>query len=115
MTSERVRTFLGVWAPLILGGLLVAIAVNFFVTATSPSGPFSRWPVEFSWDLWRAVCSAGLVFIAVILGISTLGRVRSSRTRRRAWGRWYRERTEAGAEPPADAPRAPESRPPQGP
>ena len=27
MTSERVRTFLGVWAPLIVGALLIVFAV----------------------------------------------------------------------------------------
>ncbi len=110
MTSERVRTFLGVWAPLILGGLLIMFAVNFLVTAPTPSGPFSRWPAEFSWDVWRSICTAGLVFIAVILGISTLGRARSSRARRRAWGRWYRKRKEGRAEPPRpEAPPPPQS------
>ncbi len=106
MTSGRVRTFLGVWAPLILGALLIAFAVNFFVTSPTPSGPFSRWPAEFSWDLWRSLCTAGLVFVAVILGISTVGRARSSRTRRRAWGRWYRKR-KAGREGLPPRPEAP--------
>lgn len=109
MTSERVRTFLGVWAPLILGGVLIAFAVNFFVASPTPSGPFSRWPAEFSWDVWRSVCTGGLVFIAIILAISTLGRARSSRARQRAWGRWYRKREEGGAGPPgSDAPRPPQ-------
>ena len=108
MTSERVRTFLGVWAPLIVGGLLIIFAVNFFLTATTPSGPFSRWPAEFSWDLWRGICTGALVFIAVVLGISTWGRARSSGVRRRAWSRWYRKRNEGSAESPP----APEAPPP---
>ena len=104
---ERVRTFFGVWAPLILGGLIVVFAVNFFVTSPTPSGPFSRWPADFSWDLWRSICTGGLIFIAVILGLSTLGRARSSEARRRAWGRWYRRREEK-QEPPS----SPEAPPP---
>ena len=111
MTSERVRTFLGVWAPLILGCLLIVFAVNFFVTSPTPSGPFSRWPSDFSWDLWRSICTGGLIFIAVILGISTLGRVRSAQVRQRAWGRWYRRRKDRPAEPPS----APEAPPPSKP
>ena len=104
---ERVRTFLGVWAPLIIGGLLIVFAVNFLLTATTPSGPFSRWPAEFSWDLWRGICTGGLVFIAVILGISTWGRARSSGARRRAWGK-YRKSKEGQAETPGpDMPRPP--------
>jgi len=106
---ERVRAFLGVWAPLIIGGLLIIFAVNFFLTATTPSGPFSRWPAEFSWDLWRGICTGGLVFIAVILGISTWGRARSSGARRRAWEK-YRKSKEGGTE--TSGPETP--RPPQG-
>jgi hypothetical protein len=40
-----------------------------------------------------------------------LGRSRSSRARRRAWGRWYRKRKEGRAEPPPPEAR----RPPQTP
>ncbi len=109
MTSERVRTFLGVWAPLILGGLLIVFAVNFFVTSPTPSGPFSRWPADFSWDLWRSICTGGLIFIAVVLGVSTWGRARSSRARRRAWGRWYQRRKEGRPPPPPESPPAPKS------
>jgi len=106
MTSERVRTFLGVWAPLIVGALLIVFAVNFFLTSPTPSGPFSRWPADFSWDLWRGICTGGLIFIAVVLAISTLGRVRSSKARQKAWGRWYRRRKQGPEELP------PEERPP---
>ena len=109
MTSERVRTFLGVWAPLILGGLLILFAVNFFLTSPTPSGPFSRWPADFSWDLWRAICTGGLIFIAIVLGISTVGRARSSGARRRAWGRWRTKREREGTPPPEATP------PPRGP
>jgi len=106
---DRLRTFLGVWAPLILGGLLIVFVVNFFLTATTPSGPFSRWPAEFSWDLWRSVCTGGLIVIAIILAISTLGRARSTRSRRRAWGRWYRKRKDGLEESrPPETPRPPQ-------
>src|SRR2546422_11005223 len=70
---ERVRTFLGVWAPLIIGGLLIVFAVNFLLTATTPSGPFSRWPAEFSWDLWRGVLQGGGGFFSRGLGGSFWG------------------------------------------
>jgi hypothetical protein len=91
MTSERVRTFLGVWAPIILGGLVIAFALNFILrTSETPD----RWPEDLSWDAWRAACAGGLIFIGVLLGLSTLGR--------------YRKTKEARAAPPqAGGPRAP--------
>jgi len=107
MTSVRVRTFLGVYAPLIVGALLIVLAVNFLVFTAS--GPSPWWHPEFSWDVWRAACAGGLIFVGIILGISTLGRARSSSARRRAWGRWYRKREEERTEPPG-----PETPPPKG-
>ena len=81
MMSPRVRAFLGVWMPLILGGLVIALAANFLAaTSTPPSGP--PWPKGYSWDAWRAACAGGLVFVGVVLGISTLGRYQKAKAAR---------------------------------
>ena len=81
MMSPRVRAFLGVWMPLALGGVVIALAANFIVTtSTPPSGP--QWPKGYSWDAWRAACAGGLVFVGVVLGISTLGRYRKAKAAR---------------------------------
>ncbi len=83
MMTPRVRAFLGVWMPFILGGLVIALAGNFIVaSSTPPSGPFSRWPEGYSWDAWRAACAGGLVFIGVVLGISTFGRYQKAKAAR---------------------------------
>ncbi len=79
MTSGRVREFLGVWTPMILGIIVIALSVNFLVSSGSP-GPF--WPEGYSWDAWRSVCTGGLVLFGVLLFLSTLGRYRKARAAR---------------------------------
>ena len=94
MTSERVRTFFGVWAPIILGGLVILLAVNFLLrTSETPD----QWPKDLSWDAWRSACAGGLIFIGVVMGLSTLGRYRKTKEAR------------------AGMPRAGEPRPPPNP
>jgi len=89
MTSERMRTFLGLWMPLILGALLIAVAVNFLVrTSVVPVD----WPQTLSWDIMRFACAGGLVFVGIVLFISTSGRSRRRRERT------YRKAREARTE-----------------
>src|SRR5207249_12206355 len=40
------------------------------------------WPADYSWDAWRSICTAELVFIGVLLGLSTLGRYRKTKQAR---------------------------------
>ena len=79
MTSERVRTFMGVWAPIILGTLVILVAVNFLLrTSETPA----QWPKDLSWDAWRSACAGGLVFIGIVLGLTMLGRYRKTKEAR---------------------------------
>ncbi len=94
MTPGRAREFLGVWAPMLIGAAVIAVAVNFYLNPGSP-GPL--WPAGYSWDAWRSLCSAGLVLFGIILFLSTLGRYRKARAAR------------------AEAQAAPPPRPPEGP
>ncbi len=79
MTPGRLREFLGVWTPMIIGSVVIAISLNFYVNPGSP-GPF--WPAGYSWDAWRSVCTAGLVLFGVLLFLSTFGRYRKARAAR---------------------------------
>jgi len=80
MRSARLRMFLGVYAPLILGAFVILFAINFLAFTTAGPGPY--WPEGFSWDAWRVVCAGGLIFVGVILGISTYGRYRKTKAAR---------------------------------
>jgi len=95
MSSERRRAFLGVWMPMILGLLVIAFTANFLLFTTGSPG--ERWPNDFSWYAWRSVCAGGLVFVGVMLCLSTFGRYRKARAAR--------------AEPPA--PPTPPAAPPR--
>ena len=79
MTSERMRTFLGLWMPLILGALLIAVAVNFLVRMSEVP---VDWPQTLSWDIMRSACAGGLVFVGIVLFISTSGRYRKAKEAR---------------------------------
>jgi len=91
MTSGRAREFLGVWAPMIIGAVVIALAVNFYANPGSP-GPF--WPAGYSWDAWKSLCSGGLVLLGIVLFLSTLGRYRKARA----------AREETHAAPPSQGP-----------
>jgi len=69
---DRLRTFFGVWAPLLIAGVLVVVAVNFYVSANL--GPLEGW---------RSFCTAGVVFTSAVLIVSTYGRYRKVRAARR--------------------------------
>src|SRR5256885_16245012 len=69
MNTERVRSVLGVWAPMAIGLFIIVTSVNFYFTATLAGGIRTG-------DLgsWRLVCSAGAFFVGGLLILSTYGR-----------------------------------------
>lgn len=77
--SERLRTFLGVWAPMAFGVLLIGTAVNFYLHADLGLG--IRVPDVES---WRLACSSGVVFVGGVMILSTYGRFRKMRAARAA-------------------------------
>ncbi|HKZ48865.1 MAG TPA: hypothetical protein VJ397_08795 [Thermoplasmata archaeon] len=80
MSGDRVRAFLGVWAPLLVAGFLAAVAVSFLLTAppTSDEGwPGRRFPP--GWEATWYLCGVGLFGVAALLVLSTLGRYRKAR------------------------------------
>src|SRR5207245_10195492 len=74
MNIERVRSILGVWAPMAIGVFIIVTSVNFYFNANLTNGLFPG-------DLgsWRLVCSAGAFFVAGVLLLSTLGRSRQTK------------------------------------
>ncbi len=75
---EQIRAFLGVWAPMILGLVLIALAVNFLVIG----GGTSRNPLFPIDPLGAAFCSGAVIVVGGILILSTLGRWRKVRIAR---------------------------------
>ncbi len=69
---ERLRAFLGVWAPLLVALLLVVVAVNFYLRADLGA-----------LEGWRSFCTAGVLFTGAVLILSTFGRYRKVRAARR--------------------------------
>src|SRR2546427_9737559 len=69
MNTERVRSVLGVWAPMAIGLFIIVTSVNFYFTATLAGGIRTG-------DLgsWRLGCSAGAFFGGGLLILSTYGR-----------------------------------------
>jgi len=77
---ERVRSFLGVYAPMIVGLLLIGLAVNFLLA--SPAAATSPW---FVLDpLSSAMCGGIVILVGCILILSTMGRWRKVRRTRHA-------------------------------
>jgi len=72
VARDRLRGFLGVWAPLLIAFVLVVVAVNFYLSANL--GPLEGW---------RSFCAAGVVFTGAVLILSTYGRYRKVRAARR--------------------------------
>src|SRR5256885_8259436 len=93
MNTERVRSVLGVWAPMAIGLFIIVTSVNFYFTATLAGGIRTG-------DLgsWRLVCSAGAFFVGGLLILSTYGR--DTKTKE-----WRREGSPQTYPPPAPAPR----------
>lgn len=75
---ERVREALGVWMPMGLGFLLIAVAVNFLLTPRT-SSPDPLFPID---PLAAAVCAGVLVLVGAVLVLSTYGRLRKARATR---------------------------------
>ncbi len=77
---ERVRGFLGVWAPMILGLALVAVAVNFLVAPRPPPGGACE---PFCLDASAAAaCGGFVILVGLVLVLSTVGRWRKVRRAR---------------------------------
>jgi len=77
MNIERVRSILGVWAPMAIGVFIIVTSINFYFTANLTNGLFVG-------DLgsWRLVCSAGAFFVGGLLLLSTFGRYRKTKAAR---------------------------------
>ena len=77
MNIDRVRSILGVWAPMAIGLFIIVTSINFYLTANLTNGLFVG-------DLgsWRLVCSAGAFFVGSVLLLSTFGRYRKTKSAR---------------------------------
>jgi hypothetical protein len=64
MNVERIRSVLGVWAPMAIGLFIIATSINFYFTAT----------LAGDLESWRLVCSGGAFFVGGLLILSTYGR-----------------------------------------
>lgn len=72
---ERLRSFLGVWAPMIVGVALIALAVNFILALRSgPSDPIFPLDPAAAWG-----CGGAVIVVGVLLIGSTYGRWRKVR------------------------------------
>jgi hypothetical protein len=78
MNIERVRSILGVWAPMAIGLFIIATSINFYFTA-----PLTDTPLVGNLESWRLVCSAGAFFVGAVLMLSTYGRYRKTKEARR--------------------------------
>jgi len=78
MNIERVRSILGVWAPMAIGLFIIVTSINFYFTANLTNGFFVG-----NLESWRLVCSAGAFFIGGLLLLSTFGRYRKTKAARR--------------------------------
>lgn len=69
MNVERVRSVLGVWAPMAIGVFIIITSISFYFTASLVGN-------QLTGDLepWRLVCSAGAFFVGGLLIFSTYGR-----------------------------------------
>ena len=94
MNVERLRTVLGVWAPMAVGLFIIITAINFYFTADLGDGILAR-DLESS----RLVCSAGAFFVGGVLILSTYGRYTKTREARRE------SASEASVPSPKAAPR----------
>ncbi|TMA05783.1 MAG: hypothetical protein E6J93_02855 [Methanobacteriota archaeon] len=78
MNINRVRSILGVWAPMAIGLFIIVTSVNFYFTANLTNGLFLG-----NLESWRLVCSAGAFFLGGVLMLSTYGRYRKTTEARR--------------------------------
>jgi hypothetical protein len=78
MNVERVRSILGVWAPMAIGVFIIVTSISFYFTA-SLTGNVLTGDLE----PWRLVCSAGAFFVGGLLIFSTYGRYTKTKEWRR--------------------------------
>lgn len=78
MNVERVRSVLGVWAPMAIGVFIIITSISFYFTASLVGN-------QLTGDLepWRLVCSAGAFFVGGLLIFSTYGRYTKAKEWRR--------------------------------
>ena len=79
MKIERVRSILGVWAPMGIALFIIVTSINFYFTAQLAGGPFVG-----NYESWRLVCSAGAFFVGGVMILSTYGRYTKTKEARRA-------------------------------
>ena len=77
MNIERIRSILGVWAPMAIGLFIILTSINFYFTANLTNGLFIG-----NLESWRLVCSAGAFFVGGVLLLSTFGRYRKTKAAR---------------------------------
>ena len=77
MNIERIRSILGVWAPMAIGLFIILTSINFYFTANLTNGLFAG-----NLESWRLVCSAGAFFVGGVLLLSTFGRYRKTKAAR---------------------------------
>jgi hypothetical protein len=78
MNVERVRSVLGVWAPMAIGVFIIVTSISFYFTATLTGNA-----VTGDLEPWRLVCSAGAFFVGGLLIFSTYGRYTKTKEWRR--------------------------------
>ena len=79
MNAERVRSVLGVWAPMAIGLFIIVTSVSFYLTATLTGNALTG-----DLEPWRLVCSAGAFFVGGLLILSTYGRYTKTKEWRRS-------------------------------
>src|SRR2546422_8645014 len=80
MNIERIRSILGVWAPMAIGLFIIVTSINFYRTALLGNTPVGNL------EPWRLVCSAGAFFVGSVLMLSTDGRDQKTKAARREAG-----------------------------
>src|SRR2546428_13806709 len=68
MNIERIRSILGVWAPMAIGLFIIVTSINFYRTALLGNTPVGNL------ESWRLVCSPRAFFVGSVLMLSTHGR-----------------------------------------
>ncbi len=89
MNAERVRSVLGVWAPMAIGLFIIVTSVSFYLTATLTGNVLTG-----DLEPWRLVCSAGAFFVGGLLILSTYGRYTKTKE-------WRRSGSPEASPPPA--------------
>ena len=79
MNHERIRSILGVWAPMGIGLFIIVTSINFYFTAA-----LADTLLVGNLESWRLVCSAGAFFVGGLLILSTYGRFAKTREARRS-------------------------------